>query len=104
MMSILQPSFMRHCQILQIRIEELITTLRKRPDTLEAFTDWLAEVLGHLLPGVAAGIGTGKGLTMVATKESMMFGQSLHEQAKDRTMVLTEFDSLRSLLGLLRWV
>lgn len=93
---------MQHCQNLHAQIDATITTLQQRPDTLEPYTAWLATIMGHLLPGVAAGMGTGRGLSIMLARESTLLGQGLQDQPKERAALLAEFEALRSLLEVLR--
>jgi hypothetical protein len=43
-------------QSLLSQLDEAITLLQQRPDSLEPFTAWLEAAAVHLLPGVAAAV------------------------------------------------
>jgi hypothetical protein len=47
-------------QSLLVQLDEAITLLQQRPDSLAAFTAWLEAAAAHLLPGVAAAVAGSK--------------------------------------------
>jgi hypothetical protein len=48
--------FMQLRQTLLLQLDEAISLLQQRPDSLEAFTAWLEAAAVHFLPGVAAAV------------------------------------------------
>lgn len=124
MLSGLHPAFLHYCQALHDTLEATVAALNRRPDSLQPFIEWHAEVHSHMLgntgpgrasaacslmPALQLGLQSPSGFGGSAKSASGMSCAAFRSRGQPsmldagRTGVLAEHEALRNLLEVMRW-